>query len=67
MTLSGTDRFSAAYVLQRAYEFDGTKMWANSEFFATKERAEMYAIQMKPFWVDMLEYRILSTADITAY
>jgi len=61
------NRFSAAYVLQRAYEFDGTKMWANSEFFDSKERAELYAIQMKPFWVDMLEYRIISTADISAY
>lgn len=62
-----TDRFSAAYVLQRAYTFDGTKMWANSEFFDTKERAELYAIQMKPFWVDMLEYRILKTSEITAH
>lgn len=67
MTLSGTDVFSAAYVLQRAYEIDGTKMWANSEFFSTKERAELYAIQMKPFWVDMLEYRILKTSEISTY
>ena len=67
MTLSGTAVFSAAYVLQRAYEFDGTKMWANSEFFATKERAELYAIQMKPFWTSMKEYRILDTSEISAY
>ena len=62
-----TDRFSAAYVLQRAYEFDGTKMWANSEFFDTKERAELYAIQMKPFWTSMLEYRILKTSELSAF
>jgi len=62
-----TERFSAAYVLQRAYDFDGTKMWANSEFFDTKERAELFAIQMRPFWVDMLEYRILPTSELSAY
>ena len=62
--ISSTGVFAANYVLQRAYEFAGEKQWANSEFFETLERAELYAIQMKPFWVDMKEYRIIPVSNI---
>ena len=64
MSISSTGVFAANYVLQRAYEFAGEKQWANSEFFETLERAELYAIQMKPFWVDMKEYRIIPVSNI---
>ena len=64
MTISSTGVFTANYVLQRAWEFAGEKQWANSEFFETLERAELYVIQMKPFWVDMKEYRILPVSSL---
>ena len=64
LMISSTGVFTANYVLQRAYEFAGEKQWANSEFFETLERAELYAIQMKPFWVDMKEYRIIPVSNI---
>ena len=64
MSISSTGVFTANYVLQRAYGFQGDKQWANSEFFETLERAELFAIQMKPFWTDNKEYRIISTSNL---
>jgi hypothetical protein len=62
--LHGIDRFKASHVLQRAYTFDGTKQWANAEFFDSLQAAELYTIQMKPFWVDMLEHRIIKAEEL---
>lgn len=66
MSISSTGIFYANYVLQRAYGFQGDKQWANSEFFETLEKAELFVIQMKPFWVDMKEYRIIPTTKMSA-
>ncbi len=55
---------SAKYVLQRSYGFQGDKLWANSEFFETLERAELFVIQMKPFWTDNKECRIIPTSEL---
>ena len=64
MSISSTGVFTANYVLQRAYGFQGQKQWANSDFFETLEKAELFAIQMKPFWTDNKEYRIIPTSNI---
>jgi hypothetical protein len=64
MSISSTGVMTAKYVLQRSYGFQGNKLWANSEFFETLERAELFVVQMKPFWTDNKEYRIISTAEL---
>ena len=64
MSTSSTGVMSAKYVLQRSYGFQGDKLWANSEFFETLERAELFVIQMKPFWTDNKECRIIPTSEL---
>ena len=64
MSISSTGVFTANYVLQRAYGSQGDKQWANSEFFETLKKAELFAIQMKPFWCDNKEYRIIPTSNL---
>jgi hypothetical protein len=65
--LNGVDCMNAAWVLQRAYTFDGTEMWANSEFFNTQEEATTYALFMKPFWTDMYRYRVIPTSELSLF
>jgi hypothetical protein len=64
MSISSTGVMSAKYVLQRSYGFQGSKLWANSEFFETLERAELFVIQMRPFWTDNKEHRIIPTSEL---
>ena len=64
MSISSTDVMTAKYVLQRSYGFQGNKLWANSEFFETLERAELFVIQMKPFWTDNKEHRIIPASEL---
>ena len=64
VSISSTGVMSAKYVLQRSYGFQGSKLWANSEFFETLERAELFVIQMKPFWTDNKEHRIIPTSEL---
>tara|TARA_R110002020_G_scaffold171594_1_gene361597 strand:+ start:685 stop:927 length:243 start_codon:yes stop_codon:yes gene_type:complete len=64
MSISSTGVMPAKYVLQRSYGFQGSKLWANSEFFETLERAELFVIQMKPFWTDNKEHRIIPTSEL---
>jgi len=54
----------AAYVVQRSWEFCGEEMWANDQFFDSQERAELYIIQMKPFWDRREQARVISTAEL---
>lgn len=64
VSISSTGVTSAKYVLQRSYGFQGNKLWANSEFFETLERAELFVIQMEPFWTDNKEHRIIPTSEL---
>ena len=55
---------NAAFVVQRSWEFCGEEMWANDRFFDSQERAELYIIQMKPFWDRRERARVISTAEL---
>ena len=42
----------------------GEEMWANDRFFDSQERAELYIVQMKPFWDRRERARVISTAEL---
>jgi hypothetical protein len=73
MTLSSTAVMDADWVVQRGvcvasqHNAQGRDWdWCNDQFFNTKEKAELYVVQMRPFWVswERDKVRVIHTSEL---
>ena len=73
MSISSTAVMDAEWVVQRGvcvasqHNTQGRDWdWYNDQFFHTKERAELYVIQMRPFWEswERDKVRVIHTSEL---
>jgi len=73
MSISSTAVMDAEWVVQRGvcvasqHNTQGRDWdWCNDQFFHTKERAEFYVIQMRPFWEswERDKVRVIHTSEL---
>jgi len=63
--ISSTDCQTASFCVQRSWEFLNEEHWANDQFFESYEKAELYIIQMQPFWDRREKARIVPTSELS--
>ena len=73
MSLSSTAVMDAEWVVQRGvraaylHNTPGSDWdWCNDQFFHTKEKAELYVVQMRPFWEswERDKVRVIHTSEL---